>query len=256
VVALSLLLPSLAALIELQSLDTAIEAARKQLGEMPGRMKAAEAAVHSATVALDAAKATMAESTATRRQLEKDVAAVDTRLARFEEHKAAVKTNEQFHALQHEMQVGIDEKAALEEKVLVMMMEGDELAAKVKAAEAVVASAKKDAEKVAAAIAQEKAAHDAALEKLTAERTAKAATIDKKALTQYETLLKGRRGVAVAQMVNGSCVACHVRVRPTVEQAIKRNDGLVQCDSCQRLLYFVLPPAAAAAPDSPGPSAS
>jgi hypothetical protein len=31
---------------------------------------------------------------------------------------------------------------------------------------------------------------------------------------------------------------------------VRLNDSIIQCDSCQRILYFVRPPAAAA-PDAP-----
>ena len=40
------------------------------------------------------------------------------------------------------------------------------------------------------------------------------------------------------QMIGELCTACHVRLRPHVAQQIRRNDAIVQCDSCQRILYF------------------
>jgi predicted nucleic acid-binding Zn-ribbon protein len=43
-------------------------------------------------------------------------------------------------------------------------------------------------------------------------------------------------------MKNETCTACHVRLRPAVAQQIRRNAEIVQCDSCQRILYFVAPP--------------
>ena len=33
----------------------------------------------------------------------------------------------------------------------------------------------------------------------------------------------------------------HVRLRPHVVQQVRRNDSIVQCDSCQRILYVVAP---------------
>jgi predicted nucleic acid-binding Zn-ribbon protein len=35
-----------------------------------------------------------------------------------------------------------------------------------------------------------------------------------------------------------------VRLRPAIFQQIRHNTGIVQCDSCQRILYFVPPVAA------------
>ena len=44
----------------------------------------------------------------------------------------------------------------------------------------------------------------------------------------------------------GVCTICHVRLRPQVFNTVRRNEEIVQCDSCNRILYFV--PVQAAAP--------
>ncbi len=61
----------------------------------------------------DAAKAAANESAAARKLVEKDVAAIDTRLSKFEDHKAAVKTNDEFHALQREVAAAIADRFTL-----------------------------------------------------------------------------------------------------------------------------------------------
>lgn len=245
------MLPALSVLIELQALDSAIDAARKRLAELPTLEKAGAQQVAAATASLDAARSAFNDSAAARKLVEKDVAAIDTRLARFEEHKASVKTNDEFHALQREVATGQQEKGVLEEQVLVLMMEADTLAARVKEAEGVLAAAKKDLDTMKAAHATERAGLDDKVAGLVAERTAKAAGVDKPTFAKYEQLLKGRRGVAVARMEGELCTACHVKMRPAVAVQVRRNDTLIACDSCQRLLYFVAPAPAADAPAPP-----
>lgn len=235
------MLPALSVLIELQALDTAIDAARKKLADFPVAEKRAGDGVAAATAALDAAKAAFNDSTAARKLIEKDVAGVDARLARFEEHKASVKTNEQFHALQHETEVSKQEKAALEEKVLEFMMAADELAAKVKVAEGVLAKAKSDLAAVQAQFAAEKGALEAEIASLLSQRGSKTPNVDKPTLAKYEQLLKGRKGLALAEMTSGRCTVCHMSLRPVVQAQIKRNDSIATCESCQRIMYFVPP---------------
>ena len=53
--------------------------------------------------------------------------------------------------------------------------------------------------------------------------------------------------IAVAEARDGLCVVCHVRLRPQVFNEVRRNDGIVQCDSCTRILYYVPPAAQASA---------
>lgn len=244
------MLPALTVLIELQALDTALDAARKRLADFPAAEQLSSQQLAAATAALDAAKAALNDSTAARKLVEKDVAGVDARLARFEEHKAAVKTNEQFHALQHEVEMGKQEKAAFEERVLILMMEADTLAAAVKDAEKGLAAAKKATDDLKAAHATERTALEAEIAALLAERATKTPAVDKPTLAKYELLLKGRKGVAIAPMVNGGCTGCHMGLRPAVQAQVKRNDALNTCENCQRILYYVPPPPAEPAPEA------
>jgi len=244
------MLPALSVLIALQALDSALEAARKRLADFPAAEKGSLQQVAAATAGLDLAKTAFNDSAAARKLVEKDVAGVDARLARFEEHKAAVKTNEQFHALQHEMEMGKEEKAALEERVLVLMMDADTLAAAVKAAEGVLAGANAALTAMKAEHAKDRAVLEADIAKLLDERAATTPGVDKATLAKYETLLKGRKGIAISAMLNGGCTVCHMALRPAVQAQVKRNDALNTCENCQRILYFV-PPTAADAPPEP-----
>ena len=240
------MLPALSVLIELQALDSAIDAARKRLTEIPALEKSGTQQVASATALVDAAKAEAAASAAARKLVEKDVAAIDQRLSKFEDHKAAVKTNDEFHALQREVAASQEQKGVLEEKVLEYMMEADTIAAKVKDAEGVLAGAKKDLDAMRAVHATENAALEAKVAGLVAERTAKAPALDKPTFAKYEQLLKGRKGVAICRIDGEMCTACHLAMRPAVAAKVRRNEELITCDNCQRILYYVPP---AAAPD-------
>ena len=173
--------------------------------------------------------------------MEKDVAQVDTRLARFDDHKAAVKTNHEYTALLHEIATAKAEKDAIEERILGLMEAADGLTAELKAAQQALADATADGGKARTAIAAERQALDAELARLAHERGAEAKGVDRGSLAKYDQLLKQRRGLAVAQMIGEVCGACHVRLRPHFAQQIRRNDAIVQCDNCQRILFFQPP---------------
>jgi predicted nucleic acid-binding Zn-ribbon protein len=234
---------SLAALVALQALDTTADTARKRLAELPAAEQALNARIAEATVVVDGVKAHIAENHRVRRDLEKDVAVVDGRMARFDDHKAAVKTNQEYTALLHEIATAKQEKDGIEDRILVQMEAADDLGRALKTAEATLAKARQEGDAARVALAAEKRALDAEIVRVTRERKEKTADAAPRALALYEQLLKGRRGIAVASMSNGVCNACHVRLRPHIEQQIRRNDSIVQCDSCQRILYFQGPQA-------------
>ena len=53
------------------------------------------------------------------------------------------------------------------------------------------------------------------------------------ALEMFEHVAKQRKGVAVAEARDGMCTVCHVRLRPQVFNEVRRNEAIIQCDSCR-----------------------
>src|SRR5437868_14363930 len=136
-------------LIALQKLDTAATDAEHRLADEPERVKALDAELEAARQAVVAAKERLAENQNGRRAIEKDVALHQGRLSKFREQAMAVKTNQEYRAIQHEMAFAQGEIKTLEDKILEFMLEADELTAAVKKADATLATEQKtvDAEK-------------------------------------------------------------------------------------------------------------
>jgi predicted nucleic acid-binding Zn-ribbon protein len=235
--------------IALQKLDSAAHDAQRRLADEPERMKALDARLESARQRVAAAKEQLAENQHARRAIEKDVAMHQGRLSKFREQAMAVKTNQEYHAIQKEIGYAQGEIKALEDKILERMLEADELTATVKRAEAELAAEQKAVDADRRAMTTEHAELNASLERISRERAAIVEAIDPQVLAIFELVSKRRNGVAVAEARDGICTICHVRLRPQVFNTVRRNDAITQCDSCQRILYFV-PAAPAATSDS------
>ncbi len=76
------------------------------------------------------------------------------------------------------------------------------------------------------------------IDRTTAEREKLVASIDRHVLSIFEMTAKSRKGVAVAEAKDGLCSICHVRLRPQVFNEVRKNESIIQCDSCRRILYF------------------
>ena len=58
-----------------------------------------------------------------------------------------------------------------------------------------------------------------------------------------EQVAKAREGIALSRATyDGLCTACHGRLRPNGVQQVRQNDAIIQCDSCQRIMYYLPPP--------------
>jgi len=239
--------PDLERLIRLQQLETTADEARRKMADHPVRTQQLDARLQSARDSIADAKARLAEAQEKRRVDEKDVATVQTRLAKYKDQLLEVKTNREYQAMLHEIEAAQNDIRAREDRVLEIMMESDELNAGIKKSEAELKTAEKD-------VAAERAVLDAGLaqlqgeiDKTAAERKTLVAQIDRGVLGVFETTAKGRKGVAVAEARHGLCTICHVRLRPQVFNEVRKNESIIQCDSCRRILYFV------DNPDAPAP---
>ena len=232
-------------IIALQKLVSAAHDAERRLAEEPERAKALEARLEAARQAVVVARERLAENQSARRVVEKDVALHQGRLSRFREQAMAVKTNQEYHAVQKEIGFADGEVKTLEDRILEMMVAADDLTALVKRAEAALAAEQKAVEAEGREMVVELANLKSSLEHITAERTELVRGLNPHALAVFELVLRRRNGVGVAQARDGICLVCHVRLRPQVFNNVLRNDQIIQCDSCQRILYSV--PAAAPA---------
>jgi predicted nucleic acid-binding Zn-ribbon protein len=236
--------PDLERLIQLQHFETRIEESKRTIAAHPERLAAADARLNAARQVVDSAKQRLKDSNDARRALEKDAALYQGRLTKFKDQLSAVKTNREYQAMQHEIETAQQELGAAEEKVLERMMEGDVFTADVKQAEAAFAAQQKEIEAEKKALAEELVATKQALEEATAKRAAVVKELDARLVVLFEQVSRMRKGVAICTATrDGLCSVCHVRLRPHVFQQVRHNDSIIQCDSCNRILYYVPPPA-------------
>jgi uncharacterized protein len=242
---------TLDALVRLQKLDTEIDHVRLALDSMPERRAALDARVAGATATLEQAKADAAANQAERRDHERDLAAVQTRLSRYRDQLMAVKTNREYTAMQHEIATAEAEVQRIEDLLLDVMVRADELAARVAEATSGLAEARGTVAAEATALEAEAVRLGEVRARLDEARAALAATVPEQPLALF-TGLRNRKGLAVTDIRDGHCSACNVRIRQPVAQAARLGTAIMQCESCQRILY--LPPTPPSPP--PGPPAS
>jgi predicted nucleic acid-binding Zn-ribbon protein len=230
--------PDLDRLIRLQRLETFAEEARRKIADCPQRIEALNARLEEAKTVVAGMKQRVTENQTTRRSEEKDLAAVQGRLAKYKDQLLDVKTNREYQAMQQEIAAAQGEVGRHEDRILERMLEADELARAVQRAESELAKIQADGNAEKAALDQEIKQLDAELERTAGARAKLVAETSEPMMAIFETVARGRKGVAVAEAREGLCTICHVRLRPQVFNEVRRNDAIIQCDSCQRILYF------------------
>jgi uncharacterized protein len=236
-------------LIRLQQLESAADDARRRIADHPARTQALDARLQSTRDVVNGVKTRLTAAADKRRVEEKEVATVQTRLAKYKDQLLEVKTNREYTAMLHEIETAQNDIRGREDRILEVMMESDELNALIKKSEAELTIAEKEIAAERAALDAEQNTLQGEIDRTTAERATLVAQIDRQVLSIFETTAKGRKGVAVAEARNGLCTICHVRLRPQVFNEVLKNESIIQCDSCRRILYYA--GGAEAAPAAP-----
>src|SRR6266481_1762597 len=123
-------------LIELQRVDHQIAILRADLEGFPKRIREAEAKLGGARAEVASAKETHAQAVAERKKFEFDGQQWKDRARKYRDQSGAVKTNEAYKALKHEIDNAEAEMAKAEDRQLEIMMAGEDVERRVKNSEA------------------------------------------------------------------------------------------------------------------------
>jgi len=228
-------------LVRLHHAETTLKRIESDLAEVPRLRLVIEERLERDRSRLDAAKAALAGSQKARKEHESAVADLKQKLSKFKGQLMEVKTNKEYTAVLHEIE-GVEREIRARDDLTFGEMEKEEsLAQEVKREEADFRAVAADAAKEKADLEARSTTLAAEASRKQAERDAAAAAIPEEALAIYARVAK-QRGTGMAEARDGMCQACHVRMRLQIWVEVKKNEQLLQCESCSRILYYEPPP--------------
>ncbi len=243
--------PAIPHLIELQRVDHHVGALRAELDSYPKRIQEADARLSGARAAVAAAKGAHTNALKERKKFELDVDQWKDRARKYRDQSGAVKTNEAYKALLHEIANAEAEVAKAEDRQLDVMMSGEEFERRVRHAEADLKEAEtsvaKDRKEIHTRYDEKQKLLAAAL----VERERTAAPVPADLLELYTRVAKRHNGTAMALVRDDQCRGCGMRVLPHIVQELRQetNEELYRCEMCGLILY-TLDPIPVASPDS------
>src|SRR5713101_2828049 len=202
--------PAIPRLVELQRVDHQIAVLRAELEGFPKRIREAETKLGGARADVASAKEAHAQIVAERKKFELDGQQWKDRARKYRDQSGAVKTNEAYKALQHEIANAEAEQA---------------IAAERKEIQAQGAEKKK------------------LLEAANAERDKIIAPVPEDLRELYIRVAKRHNGTAMAEARDGQCRGCGMRVLPHILQELRSetNEEVFRCESCGLILYTLEP---------------
>jgi uncharacterized protein len=232
------MLADLKLVIRLQDIDHRLAELAKEIAALPVHIAEIEKKLVSHERKLEADRAALAANQKERKKCEGDIQVQEQKISKLKDQMVTAKTNEQYRAFQHEIEYCQKEIRKLEDRILELMGESEPLDKNVKAAETALKAEKAQVEAEKNQARERTAVDQKAQSELQAERASIAQSITPAAYQNYERVRKGRKGIAVAEVVGGRCTACHIALRPQYFQDLKRGEKILSCESCQRILYY------------------
>ncbi len=225
-------------LIALQDIELKIAGLQKQISAIPSQILAFHQELQRLEQAHQERDSHHQELAKRRRTLEGGVDMMRARLSKLKDQLMTVKTNKEYTAMLHEIQMAETQIRQEEDTILEIMEEMETLESELKKDERVLRVQTEEIQRNIQACESSVPELEAALHKLDNERTSTEALVDAELLDRYRRIGSVRKGVALAEARNELCTACHVRIRPQVYAELLKMEGIYTCDSCSRILYL------------------
>ncbi len=237
------MLPDLKLVIRLQEIDNRLAELTREIASLPKHIAEIEKKLVSHERKLDADRAALEANQKERKKSESEIQSQEQKISKLKDQMLQAKTNDQYRAFQNEIDYCSTEIRKFEDRILELMGESEPLDRNVKAAEIALKAEKAQVEKEKQEARQRTAADEKAAAELKKERGEIVASVTPATMQRYERVRKSRRGIAVAEALEGRCNACNMTMRLQFFQDLKQGNQIMACESCQRILYYN-PPAA------------
>ena len=230
--------PELRNLIALQDLELRITGLQKQVSDIPDSVQRFENELHRIRAEYEELVARSKELVNHRRTLEGQADLSRSKLSRLRDQLMAVKTNKEYTAMLHEIQIAEEQIRSDEDKILEIMEEMENKEKDLKGAEQEVKKKSAELQESIRKTNESAPLLEADLEKLRQEKILMESQIGADLLSRYRRIADARKGIALAEAKDELCSACHVRIRPQMYANLLRTDNIHTCDSCSRILFF------------------
>ena len=227
----------LSLLIALQKIDTKIRTATEEKNRLPDILASLERRRAESREELNKVKEALQTAQKNKRDRDKDLEAGIQKIEKLKSRTSDIKTNKEYTALLKEIETAEQEDKAIEDEILGLME-------KIDAAAEQIAAAEKGATLEEAAIGAEQKQHEAVFSKRAEEirileqsRQEAASRLGPSVLAKYQKLVRTKSGAVVVEVRGETCSGCHMSIPPQVYVNVKKNDAIIGCPHCGRILY-------------------
>jgi predicted nucleic acid-binding Zn-ribbon protein len=225
-------------LIELQEIERKIKILAEDKARAPKEIAALEEKRREAETKLEDKEMILESAKKVRRDLEREVEDLEGRKAKSKQKLLEVKSNKEYQATLKEIDDIGELVRGREDQIIEQMESADDLDSQIKEHKLLVAEAIKKLEEEGAQLEKEAKKADALMRILEEQKEQLKPKIPSDLLERYQFLRDKRAGVALAPVKSGTCGVCHMNLPPQLFIDLQRNETMMNCPNCLRIIYW------------------
>ena len=230
---------SLAKLLELQTIDSGIDALKRSQVDFPSEIGRLKTKLQAAQDKVEGKRSTIKDLDSHRRRLEGDLEVISEDLKKHQERLYEVKSNREYDALQHEIEALKTRSDESETGALESLEQADALKAQLEEEDALFKELEQEnLERIKDLEAQLGSVDDNVQER-EEKRAVIESQIERRALSAYARIRKVLKGgVAVVKVEKNACGGCFRELAPQRRVEVRRQDQVIRCEICGRIVVW------------------
>ena len=232
------MLESIEKLLILQDRDRKISLVKNELARIDPERQLLQARAAHTQASLDVAKLRGKQIESQRKDLELEVEAHKQKIEKYSVQQFQTKKNEEFRAIGHEIDSCKAAIVKIEDKQLEFMEQAESAQKEVVSAPQTAKEAKQHVESQVTDLAGREENLKKELAELSADRDQLAAAVDESARSRYERLVRNKGENVVVGIQHGVRGGCHMKFPVQIVLSCKREEEIVTCPNCGRILYY------------------
>ena len=232
----------LAKLVDLQITDTNIRRLKQSVESAQERRASLEQEFEQHAFSIREVQKRRDDLNAERADNEKQIAEIKTYLERADRNLKHAQNQKEYETAMREIDALQKQVVALETKVVELMASAEEVEKELESRAEEINSLDSKRDEALSAFDAQINSDQAELATEESKREAVFVTLPAQLAAVYNRLAqRSRDGIAVAEVINGSCSACNMSLRPQMNVEVKKGDQIVTCENCSRILYITTP---------------
>jgi uncharacterized protein len=232
----------LAKLVDLQITDTNIRRLKQSIDSAQERRAGLEQEFEQHAFSIREIQKRRDDLNAERAANENQIAENKTYLERADRNLKHAQNQKEYETAMREMDALQKQVVALETKVVELMTSAEEVEKELETRADEINTLDSKRDEALGAFDSEIEIDRAELATESAKRETVFITLPAQLASVYDRLAqRSRDGIAVAEVVNGSCTACNMSLRPQMNVEVRKGDKIITCENCSRILYIAAP---------------